>query len=79
MTNWENKGKFSYIQVKKPTSFGQRWCHLMARVVSGPPWPEKKIYIYIHNNLKFYIYLPLKKILGTPWIFFMPIKLNFGS
>ena len=42
MTNWENKGKFSCIQVKKPTSFGQRWHHLMARVVPRPLWPKKK-------------------------------------
>ena len=36
--------------------------HLMARVVLGPPWLEKKKIIY--NNLKFYIYLPLKIFLG---------------
>ena len=47
---------------------------------SGPKTTltRKKKYIYIYNNLKFYIYLPFKKFLGPPWIFFMPIKLNFG-
>ena len=33
--------------------------HLMTRVVPGPPDQKKKKYIY-NNNLKFYIYLPLK-------------------
>ena len=48
----------------------------MATVVPGPPLPGKKK--VIHNNLKYYTYLPLKK----NWehlIFFMSIKLNFGS
>ena len=35
---------------------------------------KKKI---IYNNLKNFICLPFKKILGTPSVFFMPIKLNF--
>ena len=38
---------------------------------------KKNIYIYIYNNLKNFICLPFKKILGTPSVFFMPIKLNF--
>ena len=37
-------------------------------------WKKK----FMHNNLKFYIYLPLKKIWEHPEIFFMPKKLNFG-
>ena len=41
--------------------------HLMARVVLGPP--DQKKYIYIYNNLKFYIYLPLKNF-GTTLNFF---------
>ena len=40
-------------------------------------WKKKKIYIYIYNNLKFFICLPFKKNLETPSVYFMPIKLNF--
>ena len=39
---------------------------------------EKKKNIYIYNNLKNFICLPFKKILGTFSVFFMPIKLNFA-
>ena len=61
---------------------GRRYVHV--RVVPGPPWPEKKKIIY--NILKFFIYLPLKKKIGTPQKklgipsdFLMLIKLNFGG
>ena len=42
------------------------------------PWdhPDLKKKI-IYNNLKIFICLPFKKFLGTPFVFFIPIKLNF--
>ena len=46
--------------------FKQGRCHLMTRVDQDHFDLEKKI---IHNNLKFYIYLPLKKILEHPKFF----------
>ena len=47
-------------------------------MVPGPPDLDFiYIYIYIYNNLKKFICLPFKKILGTPSVFFMLIKLNF--
>ena len=42
----------------------------------GQGGPRKKKIIY--NNLKFYIYLPLKKYWDRQEFFFMPIKLNFN-
>ena len=44
-------------------------------MVTGPPWPGKKI---IYNNLKFYICLHLKKICDHLQFLIMPIKFNFG-
>ena len=49
---------------------------VLTRVVSGPPCPEKKI---IYNNLKFYIYLPLKKKNLGPPEFFYANKIKFWS
>ena len=59
--------------------------HSIGCLQAAPPYVQggpriiltlKKIIIY--NNLKFYIYLPLKNFFGTTLNFFMPIKLNFG-
>ena len=40
--------------------------------VAAPPYGLKNIYIYIYNNnLKFYIYLLLKNILGSLEFFYL--------
>ena len=40
---------------------------------------KKYIYIYIYNNLKNFICLPFKKILGTFLVFFYANKIKFWS
>ena len=71
--SWNEENPFmvkicSYVYIQ-----GQR--HLKVKVVLGPPWLE--LFFFIYNNLKKFICLPFKKNLGTPSVFFMPIKLNF--
>ena len=73
-STWVNTRQYEFIYLFIfILSFSQGQRHLMVKVVPGPtwrpPWPKTKKKI-THNNLKFYIYLPLKKILGTSWIFF---------
>ena len=61
--------------------FKQGWCHLKARVVLGPPWPNF-FYKKIYNNLNFFICLPFKKNLKTLSVFifiFYANKIKFCS
>ena len=72
MTNYHNYTNQVYINIFLDQFIVE--AHIQARAVPGPPWPEKKI---IYNNLKFFIYLPLKKKIETPSKFFYTNKIKF--